>query len=85
VAIFHAGVTSLVDAGLAKELEHIEHELLGDGDANAFPLIPSEGMSPEAIISVAKELKQQQQVSRPLCPSCSVHSDGTALAGLDRG
>ena len=58
-----AGVTSLVNAELSKELAVIEKQLLGDGDANAFPLIPTEGMNPEEILALAKELKKLHQVS----------------------
>ena len=61
--MFQAGVTSLVNAELSKELAVIEKQLLGDGDANAFPLIPTEGMKPEEIIALAKELKKLHQVS----------------------
>jgi len=43
------GAGTLVEAGLSEEMEHIEHELLGDGDADAHVAIPEKGMTRQVV------------------------------------
>ncbi len=53
------GVQGVLDSEKSKALSDIERDMLGEGDPDAYPIIPEKGIPAEEILRLASELKRK--------------------------